>query len=329
MSKFKPWERLKKSPYMKQIVSKEEAMKIVLYKEILAALKTDGRLRDDVRRALEALPPWTPFEDVTADLSSPMARKMGIDDPKVLLKMQELLGIGGMGTRAFQNSRYFVHRTPTENGGFILSIRNITNDARHDWREFQRIKNELCGDEYEAIELYPAESRLVDTSNQFYCHVIPEGMLVPVGFGERLVMKPRLSDDVSGTNQRAWETGDEPVDAIDAPSTELDQMMYRQAVQAMAKENTSGEDTESESDCVVPASGGVHERPEQHECGSPHLPGGQPGERGQAGEGQGSIRQDHAEAAGANPEGDRQVRGEHRQAVAEDQEEGVQAGTAG
>jgi hypothetical protein len=38
--------------------------------------------------------------------------------------------------------------------------------ALRDWRHFQQIKNELCGEEREGFELYPAESRKVDTSNK-------------------------------------------------------------------------------------------------------------------------------------------------------------------
>jgi hypothetical protein len=37
-----------------------------------------------------------------------------------------------------------------------------------DWRHFQNIKNELVGPECEAIELYPAESRLSDTANKYH-----------------------------------------------------------------------------------------------------------------------------------------------------------------
>ena len=37
-----------------------------------------------------------------------------------------------------------------------------------DWRHFQQIKNELVGEECEAVELYPAESRLVDSSNKYH-----------------------------------------------------------------------------------------------------------------------------------------------------------------
>ena len=49
-----------------------------------------------------------------------------------------------------------------------LMITNLDQSARRDWREFQRIKNELYGDEAEAVELYPAESRVQDPSNAFF-----------------------------------------------------------------------------------------------------------------------------------------------------------------
>jgi hypothetical protein len=43
----------------------------------------------------------------------------------------------------------------------------LDGQAIHDWRELQRIKNEIVGDEIEAVELYPAESRLLDTANWY------------------------------------------------------------------------------------------------------------------------------------------------------------------
>lgn len=54
-----------------------------------------------------------------------------------------------------------------------------------DWRHFQNIKNQLCGPEREAMELYPAESRLVDTSNKYHLWVAPAGVTIPIGFGQR------------------------------------------------------------------------------------------------------------------------------------------------
>lgn len=63
-----------------------------------------------------------------------------------------------------------------------LNIRRI--DGRpifRDWRHFQRIKNELVGPEVEAVELYPAESRLSDTSNKYHLFCFPEGYRIPFG----------------------------------------------------------------------------------------------------------------------------------------------------
>jgi len=66
-----------------------------------------------------------------------------------------------------------------------LIIRRCDSEAIHDWRHFQRIKNELCGPEREGFEMYPAESRLVDTSNQYHLFVMPEGIGIPFGYAER------------------------------------------------------------------------------------------------------------------------------------------------
>jgi hypothetical protein len=74
-----------------------------------------------------------------------------------------------------------------------LSIKRHDREAIHDWRDFQLIKTTLCGKEAEAIEIYPAESRLVDTSNQYHLWVFPEGLMLPVGFTDgRLVTNHAL-----------------------------------------------------------------------------------------------------------------------------------------
>ncbi|MEI9897687.1 MAG: hypothetical protein WDN28_28470 [Chthoniobacter sp.] len=57
------------------------------------------------------------------------------------------------------------------------------------WREFQQIKNELVGPECEAVELFPAESRLVDTSNQYHLWVNPDpNYRFPFGYSRRVVL---------------------------------------------------------------------------------------------------------------------------------------------
>lgn len=62
-----------------------------------------------------------------------------------------------------------------EASGMHLSIRHNERKAIRDWRHFQRIKNELAGAEREAVEIFPPESQLVDTSNQYHLWVLPEG----------------------------------------------------------------------------------------------------------------------------------------------------------
>ncbi len=70
-----------------------------------------------------------------------------------------------------------------------------------DWRHFQQIKNELVGPECEAIELYPAESRLVDTSNKYHLYAVKDPTFrFPIGFTERHVSYE--SGKTPGTKQR-------------------------------------------------------------------------------------------------------------------------------
>jgi len=78
-----------------------------------------------------------------------------------------------------------------------LSIKRIDKAPIHDWRDLQEIKNELVGPEREAIELYPAEKRRVDTANQYHLWVMPEGQYVPCGWSSRLVMDAGESNDNS------------------------------------------------------------------------------------------------------------------------------------
>lgn len=63
-----------------------------------------------------------------------------------------------------------------------LSIKRRDKKPIHDWRHLQQIKNELTHPEREAIELYPAESRVVDTANQYHLWVLDPGGRVPCGW---------------------------------------------------------------------------------------------------------------------------------------------------
>lgn len=77
----------------------------------------------------------------------------------------------------FKNNRYTVTvRHLRQEGaprGVVthLSIRRNDRKPLRDWRDLQRIKNDLCGPEAEGVELFPAESRLLDASNQYHLWV--------------------------------------------------------------------------------------------------------------------------------------------------------------
>lgn len=67
------------------------------------------------------------------------------------------------------NDIYQVAVRELGNGVVHINIRRRDGGPiLRDWRHFQHIKNEILGEECEAIELYPAESRLVDTSNKYH-----------------------------------------------------------------------------------------------------------------------------------------------------------------
>lgn len=108
-----------------------------------------------------------------------------------------------------------------------LSFKTHDKQARHDWREMQMIKNEIISPEAEAVELFPAESRLVDTSNQYHLWVFTEGKL-PFGFDEgRLVAEASWDTKdkklkklgMTASNQRPFRPECRPKDVI--PSDEI------------------------------------------------------------------------------------------------------------
>lgn len=50
----------------------------------------------------------------------------------------------------------------------MLQVCRADGGSVFDWRHLQQIKNQVCGPEWEAVELFPAESRLRDPSNARY-----------------------------------------------------------------------------------------------------------------------------------------------------------------
>lgn len=157
---------------------------------MLRALIDDkSAMPTDVSRA-----PWTPFERCTVDASV---------YPDAAMAPHEI----------FMNSRYQVAvwegLAPEPYGHYAhLSIKTNDRSAAHDWRDYQRIKNEIVGHEFEAVELYPAESRLVDNANQYHLWCFREYQF-PFGFPSRLVSDGGFGNAV----QRPFEV--RPADCLD------------------------------------------------------------------------------------------------------------------
>ena len=62
-----------------------------------------------------------------------------------------------------------------------LAITRHDKAAVHDWRHFQKIKNDIFGENCEAVELYPDESRLMDTANTYWLYVFKSDYRLPFG----------------------------------------------------------------------------------------------------------------------------------------------------
>jgi hypothetical protein len=108
----------------------------------------------------------------------------------------------------FRNNIYQVDVRPAEvrEAGWPettwLSIKRIDRApvGEERFRDFQQIKNMLCGPQSEGVEVYPSEDRLVDTCNQYHIFVIRSGQRFPFGFQDRAV----TATGIAGTRQKPF-----------------------------------------------------------------------------------------------------------------------------
>jgi hypothetical protein len=151
----------------------------------------------------DILPAWTPFVEFEPQIPPALLAASEADYEVYKAIMRR--------TTHYANSRYIVtleRRSVRAGTLLILSIKGLWRFARHDWRDFQRIKNELVGKEQEMVELYPAESRLHDTANQFSLFGF-EGKPMGIGWPDRDVSDAQDPSVV----QRPFEPDARPKDA--------------------------------------------------------------------------------------------------------------------
>lgn len=96
-----------------------------------------------------------------------------------------------------------------------LSIKRRDRGILHDWRILQDIKTAICGAEVEALEIYPAESRVVDTANQYHLFAFPDGEHIPCGW-----VKGYRTDNPGGgaVNRPGSQKVESPEDESTGPS---------------------------------------------------------------------------------------------------------------
>lgn len=147
----------------------------------------------------------TRLEDIDDATAQMVADHMGVSLEEGRRMAFEQIGAEDV----YLNSRYQVSVRYAETGEgwpemLHLSIKRRDREVIHDWRDLQRIKNALVGEEHEAVELYPAESRLTDTANQYHLWVLTDpGVRFPFGFQDRLTW----GESRGAAKQRAFDTG--------------------------------------------------------------------------------------------------------------------------
>jgi len=128
-------------------------------------------------------------------ISSPKRLEVDRDSVKALYKkMKKIMKANGVKTKGFtmasckremqlqnqeeiwSNGAYEVS-VNREDDIVHLSLKNYQRTTDIPWQHKQWIKNDIMGEEYEACELFPAESRLVNTANQYHLWCFPKGYM--------------------------------------------------------------------------------------------------------------------------------------------------------
>lgn len=94
--------------------------------------------------------------------------RRAIPNPSLLERGEE----AGVSIQVFVNDRYQVIATEYSPGQVHLDIKRNDRQPIANWRHLQQIKNEVCGTQSEGVQLFPAESRLLDEANSYHLYVL-------------------------------------------------------------------------------------------------------------------------------------------------------------
>jgi hypothetical protein len=136
----------------------------------------------------QAMSNWQPFRPVSIKTrSEDQAQALALARNLPVAAIREAERHAQRGA-AYANDRYLVivHKAPDDM--VYLVVNRLDREPVRDWRDLQRIKNELIGPECEAVELFPAESRLVDTANMYHLWGCTDpSYRFPFGYQQRAV----------------------------------------------------------------------------------------------------------------------------------------------
>jgi hypothetical protein len=103
------------------------------------------------------------------------------------------------GDQLWGNRQLSATRREHPDGYLILSYHWRDRAPIRDWRVGQRVKNEMAGTDWEGVELYPAEARLMDEANEYWLFAFPpthpaHASFGSIGHSERTVLTQAEGD---------------------------------------------------------------------------------------------------------------------------------------
>jgi hypothetical protein len=98
-------------------------------------------------------------------------------------KMEEVEPVEPYSQSFFDIEDYHITKFVEMDGFIHLIIRRFDRKPIHRWYDLMRIKDEILGEESEAVELYPAKSRLVDEDHIYHLYALPNQQRFNFGMG--------------------------------------------------------------------------------------------------------------------------------------------------
>lgn len=148
---------------------------------------------------------WTRFEPGVFRPGKGLSAEDMAEHEKVRAEGIVTIWINNLFTVQVTSGRGVLQAPPPEFPELVwFSIRrNERARLPRDWRDLQRVKNELAGPEHEAVEMFPAESRLVDSADQFHLWVIADPEVRwPFGYLERDVADHGEVEKMGGSQRK-------------------------------------------------------------------------------------------------------------------------------